>query len=58
MLMDHLKNPGAISWEQMKDELEFTDAERAEIKAGAQELIAQARRANARHRQATRTDPA
>jgi hypothetical protein len=58
MLVDDLKNPGPISWEQMKDELGFTEAERSEIKAGAQELIAQARRADARRPQTTRTDPA
>jgi len=32
-----------VSWEAMKDELGFTDAERDEIRAGAQEMIAQAR---------------
>ena len=58
--MDHLKDPRAISWEQMKDELELTDAERSEIKTGAQELIAQSRAyrlADVRRRQhATQTD--
>ena len=32
-----------VSWEAMKDELGLTDAERDEIRAGAQEMIAQAR---------------
>jgi DNA-binding XRE family transcriptional regulator len=58
--MDHLKDPHAISWEQMKEELGFTDAEKDEINAGAQELIAQARAyrlAEVRRRQhATQTD--
>jgi DNA-binding XRE family transcriptional regulator len=58
--MDHLKDPDAISWEQMKEELDFTDAEKDEIRVGAQELIAQARAyrlAEVRRRQhATQTD--
>jgi DNA-binding XRE family transcriptional regulator len=58
--MDHLKDPQAISWDDMKVELGLTGAERDEIKAGAQELIAQARAyrlAEVRRRQhATQTD--
>jgi predicted XRE-type DNA-binding protein len=58
--MDHLDDPQAISWENMKAELDFTDAEHAEIKEGAQTLIAQARAyrlAEVRRRQkATQTD--
>jgi len=41
--MDHLKDPQAISWDDMKEELGFTEAERKEIEAGAQVLIAQSR---------------
>jgi predicted XRE-type DNA-binding protein len=41
--MDHLKDPQAVTWDDMKDELEFTDAERQEIAAGARVLIAQSR---------------
>jgi predicted XRE-type DNA-binding protein len=59
-MTDHLGDPQAISWEDMKDELGFTDAERDEIKAGAQALIAHARAyrlAEVRRRQhATQTD--
>jgi DNA-binding XRE family transcriptional regulator len=40
---DHRKDPSATSWEDMKDALDFTDAEREEIRTGAQEMIAQAR---------------
>lgn len=58
--MDHLDDPGAISWAAMKDELEFTPDEQAEIKARSRELIAQARAyrlAEVRRRQkATQTD--
>jgi predicted XRE-type DNA-binding protein len=58
--MDHLDDPQAISWDDMKAELDFTDAEQDEIKTGAQELIAQARAyrlAEVRRRQkATQTD--
>lgn len=42
-MMDHLRDPDAIAWEDMKTELGLTDSERAEIRAGADELIAQAR---------------
>ncbi|WP_432978304.1 XRE family transcriptional regulator [Dactylosporangium sp. CA-233914] len=59
-MMDHLRDPQAISWEDMQDELGFTDDERARIDAGAKELIAQARAyrlAEVRRRQhATQTD--
>ena len=41
--MDHLNDPQAISWDDMKSELGFTEAEHEEIRAGTQELIAQAR---------------
>lgn len=40
---DHLKDPLAISWTDLKDELEFTEAEQEEIRVGAQRLIAEAR---------------
>jgi predicted XRE-type DNA-binding protein len=42
-MMDHLKDPQAISWDDMKEELGFTEAEREEVRSGAQALIAQAR---------------
>jgi DNA-binding XRE family transcriptional regulator len=58
--MDHLDDPGAISWDDMKAELDFTDTEQDEVKTGAQTLIAQARAyrlAEVRRRQkATQTD--
>ena len=58
--MDHGNDPGAISWDEMKEELDFTLAERAEIEAKSQELITQARAyrlAEVRRRQkATQTD--
>ncbi|MEJ3744032.1 XRE family transcriptional regulator [Actinomycetes bacterium KLBMP 9797] len=40
---EHLRDPNARTWDQMKTELGFTDAERAEIAIGAQRLIAEAR---------------
>src|SRR5688572_13353272 len=59
-MTDHLDDPQAISWEDMKDELGFTEAERDDIKSGAQALIAHARAyrlAEVRRRQhATQTD--
>lgn len=42
-MTDHLKDPQAISWNEMKQELGFTGAEQEDIQAGAQDLIAQAR---------------
>jgi predicted XRE-type DNA-binding protein len=42
-MSDHLTDPDARSWEDLKTDLEFTDAERVEIDAGAQRLIAEAR---------------
>lgn len=42
-MSQHLADPQARSWEDLKQDLEFTTAERAEIDAGAQQLIAQAR---------------
>jgi DNA-binding XRE family transcriptional regulator len=58
--VDHLDDPQAISWNGMKDELGLTPAERAQIKSGAEALIAQARAyrlAEVRRRQhATQTD--
>jgi predicted XRE-type DNA-binding protein len=42
-MADHLRDPQAVSWEDLKDELELTETERAEITSGAQELIAEAR---------------
>jgi DNA-directed RNA polymerase specialized sigma subunit len=41
--IDHLKDPQAISWMDLKEELEFTPDELQEIRKGAQELIAQSR---------------
>jgi DNA-binding XRE family transcriptional regulator len=40
---DHMTDPDARSWEDLKADLEFTEAERAEIDAGAQQLLAEAR---------------
>jgi predicted XRE-type DNA-binding protein len=40
---EHVADPNARSWEALKSELGFTEAEREEIDAGAQRLIAQAR---------------
>ena len=58
--MDHLSDPGAVSWSAVKEELDFTPAEQAEIEAESQKLIAQARAyrlAEVRRRQkATQTD--
>jgi predicted XRE-type DNA-binding protein len=42
-MTDHLDDPQAASWEGMKQELDFTKAELAEIDTGARELISQAR---------------
>lgn len=59
-MTDHRNDPEAISWGEMKEELEFTPAEQAEIAARSQELVAQARAyrlAEVRRRQkATQTD--
>jgi predicted XRE-type DNA-binding protein len=58
--MDHRDDPGAVSWDEMKDELGLSSAERTEIEAKAKELITQARAyrlAEIRRRQkATQTD--
>jgi len=58
--MDHLNDPQAVSWAEMKDELGLTAEEQSDIREGAQELIAQARAyrlAEVRRRQhATQTD--
>jgi DNA-binding XRE family transcriptional regulator len=40
---DHLKDPEARSWEDLKQELDFTETERKEIDTGAQRLVAEAR---------------
>jgi len=58
--MGQQDDPGAVSWDEMKDELELTAAERAEVEARSRELVAQARAyrlAEVRRRQkATQTD--
>jgi hypothetical protein len=41
-MADHLTDPEAISWDELKDELGFSDAELEETRTGAQELIARA----------------
>jgi hypothetical protein len=46
---EHIADPNARSWEALKSELGFTEAEREEIGAGAQRLIAQARVEDAPH---------
>jgi predicted XRE-type DNA-binding protein len=57
---DHLRDPEAVSWADMKEELGLTAEEQAEIRAGAEHLIAQARAyrlAEVRRRQhATQTE--
>jgi hypothetical protein len=40
---EHVAGPNARSWEALKSELGFAEAEHEEINAGAQRLIAQAR---------------
>ena len=59
-MTDHRNDPDAVSWDEMKAELEFTPAEHAEIAAKSRELIGQARAyrlAEVRRRQkATQTD--
>lgn len=42
-MSDQLANPNARSWDDLKRDFEFTPEEQAEIGAGAQRLIAQAR---------------
>jgi predicted XRE-type DNA-binding protein len=42
-MSDHLKDRNARSWDDLKHDLGFTDAERAEIDTGAERLIAEAR---------------
>lgn len=43
MSMDHLKDPEATSWTDLKGDLRFTPAEQEEIRNGAHALIAQSR---------------
>lgn len=53
---DHLRDPEARTWDDMKDELGFTEGEREEIDEGAQRLIAESRAyrlAEVRRRQRT-----
>lgn len=40
---NHVTDPDARSWDDLKRELEFTPAKRKQIDAGAQRLIAEAR---------------
>jgi hypothetical protein len=42
-MTDHLANPDSRSWDDLKRDVEFTPEEQAEIDAGAQRLIAEAR---------------
>lgn len=42
-MSDHLNDPDAVSWEDLKQELGLTTAEREEIRTGADRLIAEAR---------------
>ena len=42
-MSDHVRDPDARSWDDLKLDLEFTAAEREEISTGAQRLIAEAR---------------
>ena len=53
---DHLRDPDARTWDDMKAELGFTEAELEEIDEGAQRLIAESRAyrlAEVRRRQRT-----
>ena len=58
--MGYRGDPDAVSWDDMKAELEFTPAEQAEVEERSRELVAQARAyrlAEVRRRQrATQTD--
>ncbi|SNT39602.1 Helix-turn-helix domain-containing protein [Asanoa hainanensis] len=58
--MDHLDDPQAVSWTDLKQELRLTDDERRQVVAAKDEFIAQARAyrlAEIRRRQhATQTD--
>jgi hypothetical protein len=40
---DHLTDPDTRCWEDLKRDLQFTPAEREQIRTGAQRLIAEAR---------------
>jgi hypothetical protein len=42
-MSDHPASADARSWDDLKQDLEFTAAERAEIAAGARRLLAEAR---------------
>ena len=42
-MSDHDRDIQARSWNDLKDDLEFTDAERTQINTGAQRLIAESR---------------
>lgn len=42
-MSDHVTDPDARSWDNLKRDLEFTAAEREEIDIGARRLIAEAR---------------
>ncbi|MFD6322915.1 hypothetical protein ACFWOL_08570 [Streptomyces sp. NPDC058442] len=42
-MTDHLKDPQAVSWEDLSEELAFTDAEKDRIAQGAQVMITAAR---------------
>jgi len=45
-MSDHLADPNARSWDDLKRDLEFTAAELTEIGTGARRLIAEARARN------------
>lgn len=42
-MSDHLDDPDAVSWEDLKQELDLTTEEQEEIRAGADRLIAEVR---------------
>lgn len=42
-MSDHLSDPETRSWDDMKGELGFTEAERAEIDDGARRMVAESR---------------
>ncbi|UXX98188.1 hypothetical protein N7U49_48885 (plasmid) [Streptomyces sp. AD2-2] len=38
-MTDHLKDPQAVSWEELAGDFAFTDAEKDQIREGAQAMI-------------------
>ena len=42
-MTDHLKDPQAVSWDDLADDFAFTDAEKEQIAQGAQAMITASR---------------